>query len=193
MAKILITSLLVFLLFSSVVLADGLLVRVDAGNQGADIKLFDYLASGWTVWALHVNKPSPAFYGGRSVSRGAFSAEFVLGGLFDRQDGLALKDLLIEANLYHQGKVKIALVNELGGFAERLWLWGEQEFSITHGKWIIGTRSQSFLASGSDSFLAGPILGRQYGKARVTLWPWRDALEWSNYGLAIQVKGFFSY
>lgn len=193
MAKILITSLAVFLILtSSVVFADNLLVRVDAGSQGADIKLFDYLTSGWTVWALHVTGPSPVFYGGRSFSRGAFSAEVVLGGQFDRQEGLSLKNLLFEANLYYQGKVKLALINE-GGLSDELWLWGEQEVSVARGKWMTGTRSQSFLASGQDSFLAGPIAGRQYGKVRVTLWPWRDLAGWSNYGLTIQAKGFFSY
>lgn len=196
MAKILITSLAVFLILTTsvVAFADGLLVRVDAESQGADIKLFDYLQGGWTIWALHVNKSSPAFYGGRSFSRGVLSAEVVLGGQFDRQEGLVLNDILIEANLYYQGKFSTALVvNELGGFSKKLWLWGEQEFSVAHGKWVAGTRSQSFLASGQDSFLAGPILGRQYRTARVTLWPWRDVLGWSNYGLTIQAKGFFSY
>lgn len=193
MAKILITSVVFLILTSSIVFADGLLVRIDTGGQGVDLKLFDYLQGGWTVWVLHVNKPFPALYGGRSFSRGAFSAELVPGLVFDREKGFALKDLVLETNLYYQGKVKLALVNELGGFSDRLWLWGEQEFSVAHEKWVAGIRSQSLLASDQDSFLAGPILGRQYRTVRVTLWPWRNALEWSNYGLTVQAKGFFSY
>lgn len=88
MIKILIIPLLVFLFLTSIVFADGLLVRVDAGSQGADVNLFDYLQSGWTVWLLKATGSSPALYGGRSFSRGKISAEFVPGLVFDREKGV---------------------------------------------------------------------------------------------------------
>ena len=112
-----------------------------------------------------------------------------------RNEGFFLEDVVLEGNLYFfRGRITGRNIIEFGGIKNSEWsLFVEQEIaSAVMNNWLLGLWSQEIFATGVRRIKVGPLVGRKLSTARIILWPWRDTVEWSSYGLVIQGKMVFN-
>lgn len=187
--------------------ADTLIVKAESNQGGTKaeevktalpvVSLFNYLKNGVAVWTLDVLGPSPVLYMGFSRKfAGGFSAEIVPGIMLNRENGLRVKDYVLEANVFFDHRrVSVSVVNEIGGIQEQVpfSLFLDHEAVGILGKWRLGIRHVSFFSPDLDFVHFGPVLGLQYGPVRFIIWPWRNVLEKGGAGLLFQAKAVFSY
>ncbi len=196
--KVFLAAIAMFAIAAASVSADTLIVKAESSRgETPTMFLLDYLESGTTVWLLNATGQSPVLYGGYFRNfKGGFSAEIAPGLVFDLEQEIKIQDTVLDLNFYlNRGRFALSTVNELGGILKQgpLTLFGDHEAVASLASWRIGLRAKNFFSPGSDSIRLGPVLGRQYGTVRVTLWPWRNVLESKDAGLLFQVKAVFSY
>ncbi|KKT34742.1 MAG: hypothetical protein UW24_C0022G0013 [Parcubacteria group bacterium GW2011_GWA2_44_12] len=81
--------------------SDRLIVKAESNQGGTPVvSLFDYFENGAKIWTLDALGSSPVLYGGFSYNFSGFSAEFVPGLVFNREERLSLKDIVLDADVF---------------------------------------------------------------------------------------------